>query len=102
WEQATGHTVAVSYAGSSQLARQIEQGAPADIYISASTDWMDYLQKSGLIKDATRVDLLSNSLVLIAHGAQAEAISFGPDTDLAGMLGDERLAMAMVDSVPAG
>ena len=62
----TGASITLSFGASSTLARQIEQGAPADIFISADTDWMDYLQKAGLIADATRKDLLGNQLVLVA------------------------------------
>lgn len=102
WRDETGKTVTISYAGSSSLARQIGQGAPADVFISASAEWMDYLQTEGLIREATRTDLLGNRLVLIAHGAGVARSELDRDTDLAGMLGDERLAMALVDSVPAG
>ena len=102
WRERTGKTVTISYAGSSSLARQIEQGAPAQVFISASVDWMDYLDKAGLIRSGTRVDLLSNSLVLIGHGSAAEKIELDADTDLAGLLGNEHLAMALVESVPAG
>jgi molybdate transport system substrate-binding protein len=102
WRGETGHRVVVSYAGSSALARQIQQGAPADIFISASGEWMDAVEAAGEVRAGTRVDLLGNSLVLIAHGRDAEPIAIGPGFDLAGRLTDERLAMAMVDAVPAG
>jgi len=102
WREETGKDVSISYAGSSSLARQIEQGAPADIFISASVDWMDYLQSKGLIRVGTRTDLLGNRLVLIAHGTGAASIDLAAGVDLSGVLGDERLAMALVDSVPAG
>jgi molybdate transport system substrate-binding protein len=102
WRTRTGKSVTISYAGSSQLARQINEGAPADIFISASVDWMDYLDKAALIKPGTRTDLLGNSLVLIAHGGNAAKVELNPETDLAGLLGDEKLAMALVESVPAG
>ncbi|WP_425498729.1 molybdate ABC transporter substrate-binding protein [Pannonibacter anstelovis] len=97
-----GAPVTVSYAGSSALAKQIEQGAPADIFISASTDWMDKLDKAGLIKAGSRSDLLGNTLVLIAHGGDAPKVEITPALDLAGMIGEGKLAMALVDSVPAG
>ncbi len=93
--------VAVSYAGSSQLARQIEQDAPADIFISADNDWMDYLQNKGLIQRGSRVELLSNRLVLVG-GKDAKPIAIAPGFDLAGALKGGRLAMALVDAVPAG
>lgn len=102
WREETGKQVTISYAGSSSLARQIEQGAPADLFISASAEWMDYLQSADLIKAGSRRDLLGNRLVLVAHGVEAARIELDAGTDLAGMLGDERLAMALVDSVPAG
>ncbi len=99
WE---GAEVVLSYAGSSALARQIEAGAPADIFISASPDWMDALAGQGLIRPETRVDLLGNSLVLVRHGAGAAPVEIGADFDLLAALGDGRLAMALVDAVPAG
>ncbi len=102
WEAWTGNAVTVSYAGSSALARQIEQGAPADLFISASTEWMDALAEGGHILEETRVDLLGNALVLVAHGRDAAPVEIGPGVDLAGMLGGGRLAMALVDGVPAG
>jgi len=102
WRDATGKSVIISYAGSSSLARQIEQGAPADIFISASVDWMDYLQTAEMIRPETRKDLLGNRLVLIAHGREVGGLDLDADTDLAGLLGDGWLAMALVDSVPAG
>ncbi|GGB05398.1 molybdate ABC transporter substrate-binding protein [Allosediminivita pacifica] len=101
FEEATGHELSVSLAGSSVLARQIQQGAPADVYLSANTEWMDVLEEDGLLAEGSRVDLLSNTLVLVAP-APAEPVEIGPDADLAGMLGEGRLAMAMVASVPAG
>lgn len=94
--------VTVSYGGSSALAKQIEQGAPADIFISASTDWMDKLAKAKLIKEDSRVDLLGNTLVLVAHGADAPKVEITDKLDLAALLGENKLAMALVDSVPAG
>lgn len=97
----TGHRVTLSYAGSGQLARQIIQGAPADIYISANIRWMDEVEKAGLLADGTRRDLLGNSLVLIAHG-EAAPVEIGPETDLPAMLDGGRLAMGLVSSVPAG
>ncbi len=102
FEAATGHDVAVSLAGSSALARQIQQGAPADIFISANPGWMDRLEADGLIEDGMRFDLLNNSIVLIAAGSDAAPVEIGPEMDLAGLLGDGRLAMAFVDAVPAG
>ncbi|MGX1495673.1 molybdate transport system substrate-binding protein [Labrenzia sp. MBR-25] len=101
FEAATGHDLVISLAGSSALARQIQQGAPADIFISANPDWMDVLEKDGLLEPGSRFDLLNNALVLIAHGREAQPLDMA-DLDLAGLLGDNRLAMALVDAVPAG
>ncbi|TNC70973.1 molybdate ABC transporter substrate-binding protein [Rubellimicrobium roseum] len=101
WGAANGHEVVLSYAGTPQLAHQIEAGAPADLFLSASTDWMDDLQSKELIVADSRRDLLGNTLVLVAHG-EAEPVEIGPGLDLPGLLGDGRLAMALVDSVPAG
>ena len=66
WQKETGKKAVVSYAASSALAKQIEQGAPAHVFISADLDWMDYLAQKGLIKPETRSNLLGNRLVLIA------------------------------------
>lgn len=96
-----GHDVTVSYAGSSALARQIELGAPADVFISANPGWMDRLEEAGAVEAGTRADLLGNRIVLIAHGQRAAA-EIGPGMDLGAMLGEGRLAMALVDAVPAG
>jgi molybdate transport system substrate-binding protein len=101
WGAATGEEVRVSYAGTPQLAQQIAQGAPADLFISASADWMDELQGQDLIQPDSRRDLLGNSLVLVAHGA-AEPVEIGPGLDLPTLLAGGKLAMAFVDSVPAG
>jgi molybdate transport system substrate-binding protein len=101
FEAATGHDLVVSLAGSSSLSRQIQQGAPADIFISANTAWMDTIEADGLVEPGTRTDLLGNSLVLVAHG-EAPSAEIGPDLDLKGLLGDGRLAMALVEAVPAG
>lgn len=120
WTAQTGTPVRISFAGSSALARQISAGAPADVFISANSAWMDVLDDAGLLRARTRVDLLRNSLVLIAPADQAAPISapapapasasvsgqpplLGAALDLPGMLGTEgRLAMALVDAVPAG
>ena len=92
----------VSYAGSPTLARQIEKGAPADIFISADTDWMDYLAKLGRIRIETRVDLLSNRLVLVAPADSQAKLAIDRGFPLAALLDDRRLAMADPESVPAG
>ena len=102
FQAATGHEVVISYAGSNALAKQIIEGAPADIFISAAVNWMDEVEKAGLVVPGTRVDILGNALVLIAHGKGAAPVEIGAGMDLAGMLGGGRLSMAMVDAVPAG
>ena len=100
FEAATGHDLVVSLGGSSALARQIQQGAPADIFLSASTDWMDTLEAAGLLEPGSRFDLLGNTLVLVGHGA-VQPVTLESGLDLAALLGQGHLAMALVDSVPA-
>ncbi len=100
--QRTGVRVRVSYAASSALARQIEAAAPADLFISADREWMDYLQQRRLIRPATRVDLLGNRLVLIAPSGSRASFPVGRGMPLAEALGAGRLAMADPDVVPAG
>jgi len=102
WQEDSGHTAVASYAGSSLLARQIQQGAPADLFISASSEWMDAVQASGHIDAKSRRNLLGNRLVLIAYGSNVEPVELVPGVNLADLLGGNRLAMAMVDAVPAG
>ncbi len=102
FSESTGHQVVISYAGSNQLAQQIIAGAPADIFLSAAPSWMDEVQKTGLVVPGTRTDLLGNALVLIAQGPDASPVAITADLDLAAHLGDQRLAMALVDAVPAG
>jgi molybdate transport system substrate-binding protein len=91
----------ISYAASSALARQIEQGAPADLYISADADWMDYLAKKALIRPGTRVDLFTNHLALIAPRDSSVKLAIERGFPLAQALGAGRLAMAGPE-VPAG
>lgn len=100
----TGQEVRVSYAASSALARQIEQGAPADVFVSADLDWMDYLQQRNLIDAATRRNLLGNTLVLVApKSSAAKPVKLERGTDLLPLLGaDGRIALALTASVPAG
>lgn len=101
--QATGHEVLLSFAGSSALARQIEYGAPADIYISANPGWMDHLAGKGLIDPASRVDLIGNRLALVGTGDWMDpAPMLLPDFDIQSALGEGRLAMALIEAVPAG
>lgn len=98
-----GRKAVISYAASSALAKQIEAGAPADIFISADLDWMDYVEKRGRIRPQTQTNLLGNRIVLIAPKDSKVAVELAPGVDIAGKLGgDGRLAMGSVESVPAG
>ena len=99
----SGIKVAASYAASSMLAKQIEQGAPADIFVSADTDWMDYATAKKTINDATRVNLLGNSIVLIApKDSKIDQVTIGSGFDLARLAGDGKIATGDVKSVPVG
>lgn len=104
WQRKTGQEVRSSYAASSALARQVEQGAPADVFISADSDWMDWLQQRKLIDVATRRDLLGNTLVLVAPvTSQAKPLALRKGATLLPLLGkDGRIALALTGSVPAG
>ncbi len=101
-EAEVGEKATISYAASSALAKQIEEGAPADVFISADLDWMKYLSDKKLTKPDTEVQLLGNSIVLVAPADSAATADIAANFDLAGLLGDGKLAMANVDSVPAG
>ena len=99
----TGVKVSASYAASSALAKQIEQGAPADIFVSADTDWMDYAIGKKNINESTRVNLLGNSLVLIApKDSRIDHVTIGAGFDLAKLAGDGKIATGDVKSVPVG
>ena len=95
--------VVASYAASSVLAKQIEQGAPADIFVSADTDWMDYAIGKKNMNAPTRVDLLGNSIVLIApKDSKIDNVTIGPGFDLAKLAGDGKIATGDVKAVPVG
>lgn len=99
----TGIKVTASYAASSTLAKQIEQGAPADMFISADTAWMDYAGAKKSINESSRMNLLGNSLVLIApKDSKIDNVAIAPGFDLARLAGDGRIASGDVKSVPAG
>lgn len=98
----TGTAVTASYAATSALAKQIEAGAPADVFIAADPDWMDYLGQRGLIRTETRRNLLGNGLVLIAPKTASVNLKIAPGFPLAAALADGRLAMANTVAVPAG
>ena len=102
YEREIGRKVSISYAASSALAKQVESGAPADLFISADLDWMDYLQTRNLIKVDTRKNLLGNRLVLVGPKDNQTTIPIGPGFPLVELLKDSRLAMADPKSVPAG
>jgi len=92
----------LSFAASSALARQIESGAPADLFLSADEDWMDAIEKAGALRKGTRRDLLGNSIVLIAPKASAAAVDLSSAASLDAAIGKGRLAMANPEAVPAG
>jgi molybdate transport system substrate-binding protein len=94
--------VKTSYAASSVLAKQIEAGAPADVFFCADHEWMDYLEQHRLLRAGTRADVLGNSLVLIAPADSTMRLKIAPGFALAQALGAGRLASADPDSVPAG
>ena len=101
--KATGVKVVASYAASSALAKQIESGAPADVFISADLKWMDYVADKKLIKADTRVNLLGNKLVLIAPAdSKLGNVKIEKGFDIAKLAGDGRIAVADVKAVPAG
>jgi molybdate transport system substrate-binding protein len=101
--KASGIKVTASYAASSALAEQIEQGAPADVFLSANIKWMDFLTEKKLIKPGTCVNLLGNSLVLIAPASsKLKHIDIGPGVDIAKLAGGGRIAVADTQAVPAG
>jgi molybdate transport system substrate-binding protein len=99
----TGVKIVASYAASSALAKQIEQGAPADIFVSADTDWMDYAIGKKNINEPTRINLLGNSIVLIApKDSKIDTVTIGPGFDLANLAGDGKIATGDVKAVPVG
>jgi molybdate transport system substrate-binding protein len=101
--KATGIKVLVVYAASSALAQALDRGSKADVFISADVKWMDYAADRKLIKPDTRVNLLGNRLVLIAaNDSKIERVDIGKDFDIARLVGDGRIAVANVETVPAG
>ena len=102
FESARGHRVAISYAGSNALARQIEAGAPAILFISADIDWIEYVESKGLTLPGTRRDLLANDLVLVAPARSEASVRIAPGFALGDAVGNGRLAIANPDAVPAG
>lgn len=102
WKADTGKDVSIAYASSAVLAKQIEQGAPADIFISADLTWMDYLDKAKLLRPRTRRNLLGNGLVLIEPADANTDLEIAPGFDLAGATGDGKIAVCTVTSCPGG
>lgn len=98
----SGKDVALSFAASSALAKQIEASDGADMFVSADEDWMNYLDNKGLIQKSTRKDLLASHLVLIAPAGLDIKVAIGPHFDLAKIVGNGKLAIADPASVPAG
>jgi molybdate transport system substrate-binding protein len=101
-EADVGEAATIAYAASSALAKQVEQGAPADIFVSADLDWMAYLSERNLTAKDSETRLLGNRVVLIAPADSSPAIEIKPGFDIAGLIGEGRLAMANVEAVPAG
>jgi molybdate transport system substrate-binding protein len=102
FESRTGHTAVVSYAGSNALARQIEAGAPAELFVSADAAWVDYVEARGLAVPGSRRNLLANDLVLVAPAGSATRLELVPGVDVAAALGERRIALANPEVVPAG
>lgn len=102
WSGEAGKEVTASYAASSALAKQIEAGAPADVFISADLDWMKYVSDKKLVKEDTKSNWLGNRIVLVAEKANAKPVDIKPGFDLAGLLNGGKLAMGAPDAVPAG
>ena len=102
FESKSGHRVVVSYASSNALARQIEAGAPASLFISADTEWIAHIEKEGLASAGTRRNLLANSLVLVAPAGSRVTLELAPGVNVAAALGAKRIALANPDAVPAG
>lgn len=102
WQRETGRRIVISYASSAALARQISQGAPADLFVSADRDWMDWAIRNNLIRDGSRRDVLGNRLVLIAPAASAVSLAIETGMPLLAALGDGRLAVGDPRSVPVG
>jgi len=98
----TGIPIKPSFAASSALAKQIESGAPADVFFPADEEWMDYLEKKQLLAPGTRHDVLANTLVLVAPADSTAKIKISTGAALAKAIGDARVATGDPDSVPVG
>lgn len=102
WKAETGKSVVFSFAASGALARQLEQGAPADVFITADAEWMDHVAALQLIRPGSRVAFLGNRLVLIAPADSKVEVTLAAGLDLAAVLGDGRLAIGHPQTVAAG
>ncbi|MDQ7249170.1 molybdate ABC transporter substrate-binding protein [Dongia sedimenti] len=102
YEKATGNKVKAAFGGSSALAKQLEKGAPADLFISADVPWMDYVAKANLIDPGSRANLLGNHLVLVGPASSTETVTIDQSFDLAGALKGGKLSVADTSAVPAG
>jgi len=102
WQAETGNTVKTSYGSSGTLARQLEQAAPAEVFISADLEWMDYVEKKNLLKPGTRKTLLGNALVLVTPKAEPATFAIKPGADLGAAAGESRIAVCTIASCPAG
>jgi molybdate transport system substrate-binding protein len=103
WTRQSGVEVRASYAASSALAKQIEESAPADLFLSADLQWMDYVEKKNLVRAGTRQSLLGNSLVIVASkDSKIGDLTVDEKLDLAKLIGDGRLSVAGIEAVPAG
>ena len=102
WTAQTGKSPSIVYGSSAVLAKQIEQDAPADIFISADLNWMDYLDKAKLLRPGTRRNVLGNELVLIEPADSSAALKIEPGFDLAGATGDGKIAVCTIASCPGG
>ena len=102
WTAKMGNAPVISYGSSGTLAKQIEEGAPADLFISADLVWMDELDKKGLLKKGTRLKLLGNALVLVQPADGTAQLKLAPKVGLAGAVGDGKIAVCTIASCPAG
>lgn len=102
YDKQTGTKIVASYAASSALAKQIENAAPADVFISADLEWMKYLADKSLIKPGSQINYLGNRLVLVAPATSTATLKIAKDFALADAIGDGKIAMADVKGVPAG
>lgn len=102
WKTRSGKEIVATYGSSGTLAKQIAEAAPADIFISADLAWMDDVAKKNLIKPDTRKNIVGNTLVLVGAAGTDLKIDFAKDSNLAAALGEEKLAVGDVKSVPAG